>query len=91
MADTKTLTLELPSGLAEDMQAAGRALMVEVVQRGLRDLRIEQALERYRQGISTFGAAAEYAGLSRSELAIQAYARSIEPPFSNTTVQEELR
>jgi len=91
MTDTKTLTIELPANLAQELAMASQELAVEVVKRGLRDLRVEQALERYRMGKMTFAAAAEIAGLSQSELAVQAYARGMEPPFSETALQEELQ
>jgi hypothetical protein len=38
----------------------------------------------------TFGAAADQAGISQPELARQAYARGLEPPFSGETLSEEL-
>lgn len=38
----------------------------------------------------SFGAAAQQAGVSQSDLARYAYARGMEPPFSAQTVAEEL-
>lgn len=61
-----------------------------MLERGLRDLRIERALDRYARGGMSFGAAARQAGVSQSDLARFAYARGMEPPFSAETVAEEL-
>ena len=63
---------------------------VEILERGLRALKIECALERYARGGISFGAAAQQAGVSQSELARHAYARGMEPPFSAETLAEEL-
>ena len=90
MTETKMLTIELPADLAQELATASQALAVEIVERGLRDLRVEHALERYRSGQMTFAAAAEVAGVSQSELAVQAYARGMEPSFSETTLEEEV-
>jgi hypothetical protein len=56
----------------------------------LRDLRIEQALENYKQGYISFAAAAEEASVTQPELARAAYVRAIEPPFDEAMVAEEV-
>lgn len=84
------MTLTLPDSLARELDEASQAFYVEVLERGLRDLKIEQALDRYAQGGMSFAAAARQAGVSSSELARQAYARGMEPPFSAETLAEEL-
>ena len=48
------------------------------------------ALDQYARGGISFGAAAEQAGVSQSELARHAYARGMEPPFSAETLAEDL-
>jgi hypothetical protein len=90
MAISSTITIELPGSLATELSMAGDEFVADVFQRGLRDLRIERALERYRLGGVSFGAAASAAGTSESELALHAYARGLEPPFDRTTLMEEL-
>ena len=85
-----SLTLELPEMLAEELRAANQDFLLEVLERGLRELKIERALELYTRGGFTFGAAADHAGVSQSDLARHAYARGLEPPFSAEMVDEEL-
>lgn len=87
---TRTLTLGVPDSLAEELDSASQEFLVKVLERGLRELKIERALERYASGGISFGAAAHWAGVSQSELARRAYARGMEPPFSAETLAEEL-
>jgi len=87
---TESLTLTVPDSLARELDAVGEDLLIDLLERGLREFKIEQALNRYARGGISFGAAARQAGVSRSEFARHAYARGMEPPFSAETVAEEL-
>jgi len=86
----ETVTLKLPASLAQELSAASQEFLADILERGLRELKIERALEQYSQGETSFGATARQAGLSQSELARYAYARGMEPPFSDDTLAEEL-
>lgn len=90
MSNLETITLQLPVDLVRELATAEQSLAADLLQRGLRDLRLEQALSRYREGNISFGAAAVLAGLSQSDFAMQAYAHGFEPPFSDETLAEEL-
>ncbi len=52
---------------------------------------IDRILDLYTKGELSFGAAVEQAGVPRSELSRYAYARGLEPPFSDATLAEETR
>jgi hypothetical protein len=91
MAMPEKVVVELPSRLAAELASANQALITDLLQRGLRDLHVEQALDRYQQGGMSFAAAAEHAGVSVPELARAAYVRHIEPPFDQDMVAEELQ
>lgn len=91
MAQPEKLTLEVPAALAQELAAASQDFLADLLQRGLRDLRIEHALDRYRQGGVSFAAVAEQAGVSQSELARHAYVRGMEPPYSPASLAEEIR
>jgi predicted HTH domain antitoxin len=86
----KSLILNLPDALARELQSAHQDLLVELLERGLKEMRIDRALDLYSRGGMSFGAAAERAGVSRSDLARHAYARGMEPPFTPETLTEEL-
>lgn len=80
---TDALTLMIPAALARELESASQEFLVELLERGLRQLKIERALERYARGGVSFG-------VSQSELARQACARGMEPPSSAETLAEEL-
>ena len=88
---TEPLTLTLPDSLARELDSVGEGLLVDLLERGLREFKIEQALNRYGRGRISFGAAARQAGVLRSECARHAYARGMEPMFGAETLAEELR
>ena len=87
---TEALTLSIPNSLARELDSVGEGPLVDLLERGLRQFKIEQALDRCARGSISFGAAAYQAGVSRSELARYAHARGMEPPFSAETLAEEL-
>lgn len=86
----ETLTLTLPAPLAQELGSATQDFLADLLARGLREVKIERALERYARGGMSFGAAAHQAGVSQGDLARYAYARGMEPPFSAQTLAEEL-
>ena len=86
----ETITLNLPASLARELSEVNQDFVLDILARGLRQFKIERALEQYSQGGISFGAAAHLAEISRAELARHAYARGLEPPFSEQTLQEEL-
>src|SRR4051794_3218903 len=86
----KPLTLTLPNDLIEEVESLREDLLVEILQRGLREVKIARALDASARGGLSFAAAAERAGISHPELSRHAYARGLEPSFSAATLAEEL-
>jgi hypothetical protein len=86
----ETLTLTLPAPLARELGSATQDFLADLLARGLREVKVERALDRYAHGGMSFGAAAQEAGVSQGDLARWAYARGMEPPFSAQTLAEEL-
>jgi hypothetical protein len=87
---TETLTLTLPSSPVEELGSATEEFLAELLERGLREMRIDRVLERYTRGGMSFDTAVHEARIAQSELARQAYARGTEPPFCPNTLDEEL-
>ncbi len=83
------VTMELPQKLAEMMRELEQITLGEILERGMRDWKIERALRRYAQGGMSFQAAAQQAGVSMADLAFHAYALGMEPPASEQTLAEE--
>ncbi|MCX6032656.1 MAG: UPF0175 family protein [Chloroflexi bacterium] len=87
---TEALTLTVSGPLLQELGAGRQEFVLELLERGLREFKIQRALDRYARGGISFGAAAKQASLSLSEFARQAYARGMEPPYSAETLAEEL-
>ena len=85
-----SLTLSLPAPLAHELGSATQDFLADLLARGLREVKVKRALERYARGGMSFGAAAQQAGVSQTDLSRFAYARGMEPPFSAETLAEEL-
>ena len=85
-----TLTLSLPAPLAHELGSATQDFLADLLARGLREVKVERALELYARDGMSFGAAAQQAGVSQTDLSRFAYARGMEPPFSVLTLAEEL-
>jgi len=85
-----SLTVQLPDRLAKELSDASQEFIAETLELGLRTRKIEQALAQYTRGPMTLGAAAHLAGITESEMARHAYARGLEPRFSDETLAEEL-
>ncbi|MBM4459639.1 MAG: antitoxin [Chloroflexi bacterium] len=86
----ETLTLALPASPGREVGSATQDFLAELIERGLREVRVERALDRYARGGISFGAAAQQASVTQSELSRYAYARGMEPPFSAETLVEEV-
>jgi hypothetical protein len=87
---TEALILKVPAALAQELESANQEFLIELLERGLHQLKIERALDRYARGGISFGAAAHQAGVPESDLARHAYARGMEPPFDDEMLAEEL-
>jgi hypothetical protein len=85
-----SLTLSVPESLAREIESGHQEFLLELLERGWRELKIDRALDHYSRGGVSFGAAAAQAGVSQSELARHAYSRGLEPPASEQTLSEEL-
>ena len=86
----KALTLEIPDHLSQQLDKARSDFVVRVLELGLRQHKIEQALQQYKQGGMSLGAAAHIAGVTESEMARHAYAYGLQPSYSKETLAEEL-
>lgn len=62
----------------------------ELLLLGLSQIKIQEALLLYQRGLVSFGRAAELAGLSEEELALQARAFGVYPRWAETMVEEDV-
>ena len=83
------ILVEIPEDLAEEFKEH-EAHLREVLILGLQQLKIQETLLLYRQGVVSLGRAAALAGLPIREMIRQAVAWGIKPQWSETMVEEEL-
>ena len=76
----QNVSLALPDELAKQLPADA-ASRQQVVELGLREWRVFQALEAYQRGEGTLAYAAERAGVSLREMITAARARGMTPRF----------
>ncbi len=82
--------LHLPERLSRELDDVATETIVELIELGLKQRKIEQALAELSRGQVSLGAAAQMAGLREDEMARQARAHGLEPPIDPLTLQEEL-
>jgi predicted HTH domain antitoxin len=83
------MNIDIPEELIHDFDTH-RDHLREVVLLGLRQLKINEVLLLYKQGVVSFGRAAELANLSRQDMIQQARAAGIEPRWSDEMLRAEL-
>jgi predicted HTH domain antitoxin len=84
------ITVEVGADLLKDIPLQDEAVVRQIFELGLTQLKIEIALRRYREGGISLGHAAQLAGIPKREMILQARARGMMPRFSEQTVLEEL-
>jgi hypothetical protein len=85
----RTLTLEVPESLVEELQPYYDNLD-GLLLAGLRQVKLESALALFRRGDVSLWKAAQMAGVSLREMTAQAVARGLRPGTDAETISEEL-
>ncbi len=86
---TEKIVVEIPADLADTLTER-RDMLPEILQLGLRQLKIREVLTFYEEGIISLARAAELAGIPLREMMREARARGIEPQWNEKMVVEEL-
>lgn len=84
------ITVEIPQQWVQGLDWEQDAILEEIIQLGIRQLKIRRALALYRVGNVSLVYAAEKMGLPKRELIREARAQGIEPAFDEQAVREEL-
>lgn len=85
----KTITVRLPDYLAEELPM-NESSISEILRMGLKQLKIEKAVERYKKGGMSLAKAAELAGISIREMIPAAYAHGLEPKYDRLLVKSRI-
>ncbi len=83
------MLVEIPEDLVGEFEAHKDQLR-EIILLGLRQLKVQESLYLYREGVISFERAAELAGVSTREMMQHAIALGIKPRWSEKMVAEEL-
>jgi len=83
------MNVDIPEDLMHELDVRPDRLR-EVILLGLRQLKLNEVLLLYKQGVVSFGRAAELANLSRQDMIQQARAAGIEPRWSDEMLRAEL-
>lgn len=89
MSVTRSFTIELPADLAAQMPKE-QAERQQIIQLGLKQLRIQKALKEYQQGGCSLAYAAKQAEVSIREMIPLAYAYGLEPGVDPDWLASEL-
>ncbi len=79
----KTITVRLPDRLADELPEDESSIS-EVLKLGLKQLKIEKAIERFKKGGISLAKAADLAGISIREMIPVAYAHGLEPKYDRS-------
>ncbi len=85
----ENITVQIPRNWVEGFPQEELTLQ-QIFLLGLKQYKIERALQFYRDGVGSLGYIAERVGLDKRDLMREARLRDMEPEFSEETVQEEL-
>ena len=83
-------TIDIPDEQLKDLDTY-RDRLGELHMLGLSQIKIQEALLLYKRGLVSIGRAAELAGLQEQEMIHQARAAGMQPRWSRSMVEEELR
>ncbi len=83
------MMVEIPEDLVDEFEVH-RDKLREIFILGLRQLKVQESLHLYREGVVSLERAAELAGISTREMIQQAIALGIKPRWSEKMVAEEL-
>jgi predicted HTH domain antitoxin len=85
----KTITIRLPDYLVEELPEEESSIY-EIVKLGLKQLKIEKAIARYKKGGVSLAKVAELAGISIREMIPIAYAHGLEPKYDKSLDKSEI-
>ncbi len=79
----RTITVRVPDNLVGELPEDESSIS-EILKLGLKQLKIEKAIQRYKKGGISIAKAAELAGISIREMISVAYAHGLEPKYNRS-------
>ena len=85
----KTITIRLPDYLVRELPEEELSIY-KILKLGLKQLKIEKAIEQYKKGGVSLAKIAELAGISIREMIPIAYAQGLEPKYDESLVDSKI-
>lgn len=85
------IRLEISEDLLKDLDIGDSSQLREIIQMGIKQMKIERALHLFEEGKISMGKAAESAGISLREMMLQASARGIKSTYDRQMMEEEMQ
>lgn len=85
----RTITIRLPDYLIKELPEEESSIY-EILKLGLKQLKIEKAIARYKKGGVSLAKVAESAGISIREMIPIAYAHGLEPKYDESLDESEI-
>lgn len=86
----QVLKLEIPDTLAKDIKPMDSRYICQLIDLGMKQIKMENALVLLKKGSVSIGYAAKIADVTMDEMSTFAYAKGLIPTFSQETLKEEL-
>lgn len=83
------INLEIPEDMLKDVDIKDLSQLEEILRMGIKQMKIEKALQSYKEGDISMAKAAELADIPLSEMMMQASARGLKPLFDKKMIEEE--
>lgn len=84
-----TVKLEISEDLLREFDIKSTSNLKEIIEAGIKQMKIKKALQQYKEGNISIAKAAELAGISLREMMLQASARGIKPNYDKEMIEEE--
>ncbi|KYK31456.1 MAG: hypothetical protein AYK19_03675 [Theionarchaea archaeon DG-70-1] len=85
-----TVKLEISEDLLKDLDIKASNLK-EILEMGIKQMKIEKALQSFKERKISLAKAAELADIPLSEMMLQASARGIKPIYDQEMIDEEIQ
>lgn len=85
------IRLEISEDLLKDLDIGDSSQLREIIEMGIKQMKIERALRLFEEGKISMGKAAESAGISLREMMLQASARGIKSTYDRQMMEEEMQ
>lgn len=84
------VTITIPEPWLKGLDLDQETMVQDIFMLGVRQYRVQRALDLYRAGAGSLGYAAQQAGVPKQDIIREARAQGLDPAFDEETVQEEL-